>query len=226
MPTQEEHQEREAFEKWAKPRGYEINRASNGPYIWDATDDAWKIWQARAALAVRHQEQPVAWRVKLAGDEWTIITNEWFAKETAANGNLPIEPLFTHPAQASTAQRFMVTSINHKAGIVTLCTLNAEDVQPPLESGQEVTLSQASTVPTEDELRRAWDDGYSCDFPTYRGIVLEALRKWSQASTSQDARIEELERLLEQARGWVDDHPSKRTIPLLAAIDAALKGTS
>jgi hypothetical protein len=57
--------------------------------------------------------------------------------------------------------------------------------------------AQASTVPTEDELRRAWDDGYSCDFPTYRGIVLEALRKWSQASTSQDARITELEAALQ-----------------------------
>jgi hypothetical protein len=56
-------------------------------------------------------------------------------------------------APAPAAQRFIVTSIKHKVGIVTLCTLNAEDVQPPLEAGQEVALGVPERVTAADPQR-------------------------------------------------------------------------
>lgn len=40
-------------------------------------------------------------------------------------------------------QQFIVTSIKHLAGVVTLVTREEDAVQPPLESGQLVTLTRA-----------------------------------------------------------------------------------
>lgn len=45
----------------------------------------------------------------------------------------------------------MVSSIKHRAGIVTLVTMNAEDVLPPLEAGQHVTLSPLGVLGTPKE---------------------------------------------------------------------------
>jgi hypothetical protein len=43
---------RKAFEAWAKARGYGVIRAANGPYIWDTTDEAWKVWTASRSQAL------------------------------------------------------------------------------------------------------------------------------------------------------------------------------
>jgi hypothetical protein len=48
--------ERAAFEAWANGAGYALSRHANGPYVWDATDLAWKVWQARAALSPTPKE--------------------------------------------------------------------------------------------------------------------------------------------------------------------------
>ncbi len=46
--------ERALFEVFAKRRfgtGM-VLQANNGPYVWDEVDNAWAVWQARAALPV------------------------------------------------------------------------------------------------------------------------------------------------------------------------------
>lgn len=55
------------------------------------------------------------------------------------------------PAAPQEPQRFMVTSIKHLAGEVVLSTLNDEYVRPPLESGQEVSLTATPAPPAPQE---------------------------------------------------------------------------
>lgn len=74
---------------------------------------------------------------------WCEQTETWLYKDETRKAfkNRPLDPQPPKPPQ-----RFMVSSIKHQAGIVSLVTLNAEDVLPPLESGQEVTLMPAHGV--------------------------------------------------------------------------------
>lgn len=75
---------------------------------------------------------------------WCEPTQTWLYKDETRKAfkNRPLDPQPPAPAQ-----RFMVSSIKHQAGIVTLVTLNAEDVRPPLEAGQEVMLAPGVALP-------------------------------------------------------------------------------
>ena len=44
--------ERERFERWAKRRGYPIERDHSGEYLW-STECRWEGWQARARVRVK-----------------------------------------------------------------------------------------------------------------------------------------------------------------------------
>jgi hypothetical protein len=50
--------ERQAFETFAKEKfgAGMLERAPKGHYAWNAVNDAWGIWQARASLGVARQE--------------------------------------------------------------------------------------------------------------------------------------------------------------------------
>ena len=56
-------QERAAFEKWANPRSFQLNRdtalghGSDEDYIFPATDYAWKIWQAARAAGAEQEKE-------------------------------------------------------------------------------------------------------------------------------------------------------------------------
>jgi len=75
-PRLDEGSEREAFEAWLVTQGWKriphLNRSVvSGKYAWSALNDAWGVWQARAALSTG----------RLGGEAEGI--NEALSKKTA-----------------------------------------------------------------------------------------------------------------------------------------------
>jgi hypothetical protein len=97
--------QRAEFEEWAVSEDFNIEMLYEGSDVYAeiATAQAWRGWQARAALASQGAE-PAAWLCR----EWDgEALNEWVEISTEKPADAPdhCEPLYTHPHPAAQGER-------------------------------------------------------------------------------------------------------------------------
>jgi hypothetical protein len=155
MPPQDEHQEREVDLFEERFAGlFDLTRREssvwpgNHAYKHEHIESMWYGWQARAALAVRHQEQPVGevksnGRVTWYGPDGQLLHR--LGREARDALHLPVgTKLFTHPAQASTAQDARIEELERLL-LVARNRLHQHGASRGMLSGIDAALAKKGT---------------------------------------------------------------------------------